>query len=163
MQQKNSVFRLYVFHSMVSQVNSFEAVFTEDWELRVEDQGFKTEDWGLTTDDWRLTTYLMRLTFTIPHICHRLKKILDWTQKNAYFALLGGYLLYFLVVFIVFGCKTLRFKNPAFVKEMTNMIYDFHPLRPSRSSEILTNWKSTLKLLCSFEQVVPAWNGRWKI
>jgi len=71
----------------------------------------------------------------IPHICHRhhrqclCKKNLSGVKfsrlngKTAYLILFGAICCNFWVFFIIFGCKKLGFKNPASVKEMTNMRY----------------------------------------
>ena len=40
---------------------------------------------------------------------------------------LGLFRVIFGFFFVIFGCKILGFKNPASVKEMTNMRYDHHP------------------------------------
>ena len=48
----------------------------------------------------------------------------DKTQKNAYFTLFVAICCKFWVFFVIFGCKILVFKNPASVKEMTNMRYE---------------------------------------
>ena len=44
-------------------------------------------------------------------------------RRTAYFTLVGGNCCNFWVFYVVFGCKNLVFKNPACVKEMTNMKY----------------------------------------
>ena len=43
--------------------------------------------------------------------------------KNCIFHTFLGYLLYFLCFYVVLGCKKLGLKNPACVKEKTNMRY----------------------------------------
>ena len=46
-------------------------------------------------------------------------------QKNAYFTLFGAIWCNFWVFFVIFKCNILGFKNPARVKEMTNMGYEY--------------------------------------
>ena len=44
-------------------------------------------------------------------------------RRTAYFTPVGGNCCNFWVFYVVFGCTNLVFKNPACVKEMTNMKY----------------------------------------
>ena len=78
----------------------------------------------------RVEPYLTFVTGTTGGAC--VKKILSGVKfyrlnaKTAYFTLLGSICCVIFWCFsIIFGCKILRFKNPAYVKEITNMRYEY--------------------------------------